>query len=142
MKTKNLFTSILLILSITLSTYAIKPIKNLLKETKVVYVFDNKTKKLTGIILFEAVNNKKGKAILKKYDNCSFFIGYLNGEFKEKNSEVLPVKGTLVIIYRDKKFLPGDQFLPGNQFLPGDQFIVFYEGWLIKWKGEIPQAGV
>ncbi len=142
MKTKKLFTTLLILSSMTLTSYAINPINSLAKEIKVVYVFNNKTKKLTNIVLFEIVN-KKGNSFLKKYENSSFFIGYLDGEYKEKNGEVLPLRGAKIVIYRNKKFLPGDQFIDNpdfisnDVFLSGDQFTVYFEGWPAKWYGII-----
>ena len=151
--TNELFISILLVISVTLSSYAINPILEISKETQVIYVFDNKTKKLTNILLYDAVLGKKGAAFIEKFENSSFFTGFFKGEFKEDNGEILPMNESMFVILRDtssiqkqpgaptflkKNQYPGsDVFFPVKEFIPGDMFLVLFSSFKSQTKVEV-----
>jgi len=115
------------------------------KETMVVYVFDNKTEKLSNIILYEAFKNDYRETKLKKYKNCSFLTGYLKGKYKMKG-DVVAEKGSSYIIIKDKNtslfdksspvhidIIPKEElytgkfeFIPGKEFSPSNQFGILF----------------
>ena len=149
----KIIASILLVLSVTLSSYAINPILEISKETQVIYVFNNKTKKLTSILLYDAVLGKKGAAFIEKFENSSFFTGFFKGEFKENNGEVFPKNGSMFVVLRDNSSLlkddnipellkknkyPGsDVFFPIKEFIPGDMFLVLFSSFKSQMKVEV-----
>ena len=94
------------------------PIKN--NDYNIITVFNTKTKKLIDVVLLD--KNKKPK--LKKRSNTAMFYGKITGSKIVKNSFEKLSKGNSLIVFLNKKYLPGDQFIPGDQFLPGDQFIL------------------
>lgn len=119
------------------------------KETMVVYVIDNKTEKLSNIVLYEAFKNDYRETKLKKYKNRSFLTGYVKGDYQEKGGEVVATKGSSLIIIKDKnaslfdkpapvfidipkkeRYTGRFEFIPGKEFSPGNQFgILFNRGY-------------
>ncbi len=117
------------------------------KETMVVYVIDNKTKRLGKIVLYEAFKNDYRETKLKKYKNKSFLTGYLKGSYELKGSEVIASKGSSLIIIKDKnaslfdkpspvyieipkkeRYTGKFEFIPNEKFLPGKQFDILFGG--------------
>jgi len=138
----KIIATILLVVSVIISSYAINPIMEISRETQVIYVFDNKTKKLTNILLYDAVLGKKGAALVERFENSSFFTGFFKGEFKENNGEILPKKGSMFVVLRDvssllkdgnipellkkNQYPQTDVFFPVKEFIPGDMFLVLF----------------
>ncbi len=95
------------------------PLKGLLKypiKTKritIIAVFDTKTKRLIDMVL----DTKKNKKVLEKRKNVLLFYG-------KRDHEKL-AKGSLVQVFLEKQFVPGDQFISGDQFnLKGSKYKV------------------
>jgi len=117
------------------------------KETMVVYVIDNKTEKLSNIILYEAFKNDYKETKFKKYKNRSFLTGYVKGDYQEKGGEVVASKGSSLIIIKDKnaslfdkpapafldipkkeRYTGKFEFIPNEKFLPGKQLDILFSG--------------
>ncbi len=93
------------------------------KYTKrIVAVFNTKTNKLIDIVLV----NKNPKKEFEKRPNTATFYGTLTSTQNiQKNTRKKYAKGSSIIVYLNKKYLPGDAFTPSNEFLPGDAFTLF-----------------
>ena len=148
----KIIATILLVVSVIISSYAINPIMEISRETQVIYVFNNKTKKLTNILLYDTVLGKKGAALEERFENSSFFTGFFKGDFKENNGEILPMNGAMFVILRDNSSLfdndipaflkknqypQTDVFFPVKEFLPGDMFIILFNSMESKIKVEV-----
>lgn len=151
-KTNKIITSIFLVLCLTLSSYAINPIESIAEETFVIYVFDNKTKKITNIFLYDVAIENKGAQLIDRFENSSFFTGIVKGDFKENKGEILLKRDCMFLILRDNSKLynkdipsfskkdqyPGsDVFIPVKEFIPGDMFIILFDSFESKIKVEV-----
>lgn len=145
---KEVITSLIIILSLTISTHAINSKKTFNEEgVRVVYVIDNETEKLSNIVLYKVFKSDDIEVIFEKYKNCSFLTGYLKGEYKEEDGQIMVARGSSLIIIKDKdaslfdkpapvfidipkeeRYTGKFEFLYSEEFLPGDMFIILFNG--------------
>jgi len=154
---KKMITSLIIILSLAISTHAINSKKTFdEKGIWVVYVIDNETGKLSNIVLFKAFISEERETVFEKYKNCSFLTGYIKGEYKEEDGQMMVARGSSLIIIKDKESSLFDkatpvfteipkkeqytgkfEFIPENTFLPGDMFIILFNSMESKIKVEV-----
>ncbi len=155
MISKKTITIFMLLSSISFSTHAIDIITtNSIEKTKVIIAFSNKTNKITGIFLYESIKSKNGEYILKPYENSTFFIGYIKGDFVEKSGIAKPTSGSEITIIKDNEYILYDKDIPAllkkNQYPQTDIFFkeenflkekspkqVYYEAWPCYWKASV-----
>jgi hypothetical protein len=95
------------------------PIKK--QPYNIIAVFNTKTKKLIDLVLLDKTNKRS----IKKQPNTAMFYGTLsNSKSTVSRSNKKFSKGNTIVLYLNKKYIPGDQFLPGDMFISGDEFIL------------------
>ena len=149
---KKTITIFMLIASISFSSYAFNGITtNTEVKTKVIFVFSNESKKMTGIILYESVNKKNMELFIQKYKDYSFFFGYIEGDFERREVEIKPIKGSIITIVKDRnsdlyknpnlglwdKTKVSTSLFVNEKSFPKETFSVYfnYKSWPCNWRG-------
>ncbi|MGB5272644.1 MAG: hypothetical protein WBN39_01200 [Flavobacteriaceae bacterium] len=90
-------------------------------ETKVVLVVKGASEGISQLALFNTFEKMKGEEIFEKYPNSQFYIGLLQGSYELSKNDVIPLKGTTIIMYTDQPYLSSNRILPRARFSVGDQ---------------------
>lgn len=90
-------------------------------ETKVILAVEAASEGITQVVLFNTFEQMNGKEIFKKYPNCQFYIGLLQGRYEVKEDRVLPSKGSTVIMYTEYRYLSDNSMLHDKRTLTGNQ---------------------
>lgn len=90
-------------------------------ETKVILAVEGVSEGISHITLFNTFEKMKGKEIFRKYPNCQFYIGLLQGRYEVKEDGVLPSRESTIIMYTDRQYLSGNTRPSIDGFMAGDQ---------------------
>jgi hypothetical protein len=91
------------------------------RETKVIMVVSEKSDEISHLELFNTFQKMNSPEVLEKYPNSQFYIGLLEGSYELNKNNIIPIKGSTIIMYTDRQYLSGDILFPSDKFSAGDQ---------------------
>ena len=90
-------------------------------EAKVILVVSEKSDEISHLELFNTFQKMNSPEVLEKYPNSQFYIGLLEGSYELNKNNIIPIKGSTIIMYTDRQYLSGNILFPSDKFSAGDQ---------------------
>ncbi|MBT8182620.1 MAG: hypothetical protein KJO53_13650 [Eudoraea sp.] len=89
------------------------------REAKVVAVVNAENNTIKALELFTDENSDKG-SLIKKYPDCKFYIGLMEGSYKVVQAIVHPQKGATVNIFYSQPIYAAADMAVMDHYSPGD----------------------
>lgn len=88
-------------------------------EAKVVAVVNAENNTIRALELFADKDNVN-ESLIKRYPDCQFYIGLMEGSYEIVQARVRPQRGTTIIIFNNQTIFGDTDMVFKDQFSPGD----------------------
>ena len=88
-------------------------------EAKVVAVVAAESNAIKALELFADQDNKE-EQLQKKYPDCQFYIGLMEGSYEVVQTQVYPQRGTTIIIFNNQPLFRDANMVFTEHYSPGD----------------------
>lgn len=88
-------------------------------EAKVVAVVNAENNTIRTLELFADKDNVN-ESLIKRYPDCQFYIGLMEGSYEVVQAGVLPQKGTTIIIFNNQTIFGDTDMVFKGHYNPGD----------------------